>query len=410
MLPLSCDWLALSLRLRSSVMHPPEGYKWAYYSPTNVWASRWCLFNEFGEKIFTLLFQPRQSIIHANAAVLEVANEWLYHGIGQLGILNLLSTMVDYQITGISRLDLACDFNPNAHQVSVIRGLNDGSLYVGGKQNGNGWWHIQHDKFYPREWQGRVPHDMNWGHKTSDVRWKLYYKTKELRDAAGGSGWDKPYIVDMWRENNMDITNVWRLEVSIHNCNNFNFKGEKLTYERYRHSGSDLFQALYTSRFKVCKDEGHRDKSNDTRVHFLDVGALNDAFKVRRNDTLTEHNGRLTLLRHLCNDIQREEVLLDDVSREAIINAVGSIIEQDRFHRYFREVVGMEYDDWVEWLRVKAYYYGEENRQKTQEDNTIMEMAMLDAGLVIDHTQSLSALNPKKSHNNQLKIQYNDTE
>lgn len=409
MLPLSCDWLALSLRLRGSVMHPPEGYKWGYYSKTNVWESRWCLFNEYGEKVFTLLFQPRQSIIHADCAVLEVANEWLYHGMGQKGILDLLSNVVDYQIMGISRLDLAVDFNPDSSQVAVIRGLNDGTMYVGGKRNGNGWWNELNDNFYPEVWRGRVPHDMNWGHKTSDVRWKLYYKTKELRDAAGGHGWDKPYIVDMWREHGLDVTNVWRLEVSIHNCNNFNFKGDKLTYDRYRHTGSDLFQALYTSRFKVSLDEGHKDRSNNPQVHFLDIGALRGAFKVRRKEALAEHNGRLTLLRHLCNDVQSEQVLLDDVSREAVIAAVGSIIEQDRFHRYFREVVGMEFDDWTEWLRVKAYYYGEENKQKSIEDNTIMEMAMLDAGLVIDHTQPATASKDKKHNINQLKIQYNDT-
>ena len=56
-LPLSCDWLALSLDLKTVVSGCPTGHRWFYYSPTNVWQSRWCLYNDYGDKIFTLLFQ-----------------------------------------------------------------------------------------------------------------------------------------------------------------------------------------------------------------------------------------------------------------------------------------------------------------------------------------------------------------
>ena len=380
-LPLSVDWLALSLRLEERPSGCPAGHRWAFYSPTNVWASRWCLFNEYGEKIFTLLFQPRQSIIHPRAALLEVANEWLYHGLGISGILLKFAEVCRFQIQGISRLDLAVDFNPDTMQAEIIRGLNTGKYYVAGKSNGNGWWHVNRDKFYPEMWQGRIPHDMNWGHKTSDVRWKLYYKTKELRDNASNAGWDKPYIVDMWRDVGLDVTNVWRLEASIHNCNTFNFMGERLTFDRFMHSGSDLFQALYTSRFTVALDEGHKDKTNDKRVPLLDVGELRDAFKVRRNDSLVEHNGRLTLLRHLVNDVQKEEVLISDVAREAVVEAIEKIMEQDRFERYFEAMTGQTFDDWREWLRVKAYYFGEEHLP-TQEDDTIVEMALVEAGVI----------------------------
>ena len=396
MLPLNCDWLALSLRLQDRPSGCPAGHKWAFYSPTNVWASRWCLYNDYGDKVFTLLFQPRQSIINAQAAVLEVSNEWLYHGLGQSGCLSLLAQVVTFQITGISRLDLAVDFNPDEAQADIIRGLSDGRFYVGGKRNGSGFWSTIKDDNLATRWQGRCPHCQSWGPKTSDVKWKLYYKTKELRDAVGGHGWDKPYIVDMWREAGLDVTDVWRLEVSVHNCNNFNFMGERLTYDRYLHQGDELFKALYTSRFQVSKNEGHKDKSNDERVEFLPVGALHDAFKVRRHDTLAEHNGRLTLIRHLCNDVQKEEVLLSDAAREAVIAAVGDVLENDRSHNYFQEVVGQGYDDWVEWLRVKAYYFGEEHLP-SQDDGSIMEMAMLQAGLITDHSEENNPLGTPSS-------------
>lgn len=398
LIPLSTDWLALSLDLKSSVVGVPNGHTWAYYSATNVWNSRWCLFNEFGEKIFTLLFQPRQSIIRGSAALLEVANEWLYHGIGEKGVLGLLAEVCKFEVTGISRLDLAADFCPSKRQKHIIEGLAKGKYYVGGKRNGSEFWSVIKDEYFPEMWQGRIPHCQSWGHKTSDVQWKLYYKTKELRDAVGGKGWDKPYIVDMWRDVGLDERNVWRLEVSIKNCNNFLFMEDKLTYERYRKSGSDLFQALYTSRFDVRRVQGHVDKSNDLQVPLLPVGRLSDAFKVERKDTLAEHNGRLSLIRHLVNDVQKEEVLLSEVSRESVLQTIEDVMEEDRFYKYFVAMVGEDFESWREWLRVKAYYFGEENIKPAMLDNQI-ERALLEVGVLRpeEGVKSLSAPNPQKS-------------
>lgn len=415
MIPLSVDWLALSLRLEDMPIGCPDGHRWAYYTPTPVWASRWCLYNDFGEKVLTLLFQPRQSILHPRTALLEVANEWLYHGIGFTGVLSLLSEVVKYRITGISRLDLAADFTPDDNQASIIRQLASGEMYVGNKRNRVPWYNTIHDDFLPARWQGETPHSQTWGHKTTDVRWKLYYKTKELRDACGGKAFDKPYIVDMWREVGLDIADVWRLEVSVHNCNNFNFMGDRLSYERFLSSGSDLYQALYTSRFQVYRNQGHKDRSNDEKVSFLDVGALRGAFKVKRDDRLTEHHGRLTLLRHMYQDIQTEEVLLCDVAREATLNAMENIIENDRFEKYFEVMAGRSFDDWREWLRVQAYYFGTENLTKPmpamEDDGSKMEMAMLDAGIINDNTQeinplgTLSSKSHKSNEGRQLKIE-----
>lgn len=411
LIPLSVDWLALSLRLEAMPVGCPEGHRWAYYTQTNVWASRWALFNEFGDKVFTLLFQPRQSILHPRTALLEVANEWLYHGIGFGGVLSLLGQCVRFRVTGISRLDLAADFNPDEHQEEVIRSLADGRMYVGNKRNRVPWFSTIHDAALPTRWQGETPHSHTWGHKTTDVRWKLYYKTKELRDAAGGKGFDKPYIVDMWKEYGLNVTDVWRLEVSVHNCNNFNFMGDKLTYERFCKSGSDLYQALYTSRFQVHRNEGHKDRSNDSEVEFLPVGRLSGAFKVRRSEALTEHNGRLTLLRHMYHDIMEEQVLISDVAREAVLDAMEQIIEEDRFHRYFVAMAGQSFEEWREWLRVKAYYFGVENLKPIQDDGSKMEMAMLDAGLVTDHTPpplgATSSMSPQRSATIQTKILFN---
>lgn len=379
--PLSVDWLALSLRLENRPEGCPSGHKWAFYSSTNVWSSRWVLYNDFGEKVFTLLFQPRSSVIKANSALLEVANEWLYHGIGFHGVLGLLSQVVRFQVCGISRLDLAADFNPDKYQEKIIKGLAVNKYYVGGKRSGSGFWCMNSDKFYPVQWIGRIPHCQSWGHKTSDVKWKLYYKTKELRDAAGGKFFDKPYIVDMWHDVGLDDANVWRLEVSIHNCNNFDFLRKRLSFDEFCRSGSNLFQALYSSRFQVRKNQGHKDRTNDELVQLLDVGKLSYAFKVHRRDVLVQHNGRLEMLRHLVTDVKKEQVLLSDVSRESAMATIEALIEQDRFEKYFEAMEGRSFDDWREWMRVRAYYFGEEHLPPVMDD-TIMEMALVEAGII----------------------------
>lgn len=415
-LPLSLDWMGLTLQLLSPVGKAPEGHKWACYSPTNVWASRWCLYNEYGEKVFTLLFQPRQSIIKSNRALLEISNEWLYHGIGVTGCLALLEKCCTFGILGVSRADLAVDFCPDLAMKNVIFGLFRNEIYVAGKQNGNGWWSNRNDKKLAPMWKGFCPHDMNWGHKTSDVKWKLYYKTKELRDEAGGMGFSKPYIVDKWREFGMDIDNVWRLEVSVKHGNNFDYKGQPLTFDALMHDTEQLFKSLYTSRFIIRKNEGHKDKTNDAVVEFLPIGKLRDAFKVNREEHDVAHNSCLTLLRHLINDLQTEQVLMNDQVREAAIAMLGQLIEINQLGRYFYTIVGESYDSWVEFLRVKAYYYGEEyNKKHAGDDGSTLDAALVEAGMVRTPGEQFedsplgapSSRLPQRSATQQMPIMFN---
>lgn len=398
MLPLSLDWLALTLSLRSRVEKAPEGHTWCFYSGTNVWASRWCLFNEWGEKVFTLLFQPKSKLLAADSALLEVANEWLYHGIGVSGVMRLLSQCCEFVVRGVSRADLAVDFEPTESQADTIVKLANAQYYVAGKRNRVPWFQTISDDFYPARWQGEVPYNQTWGHKTSNVRWKVYYKTKELRDEAKGKGWSKPYIVDLWREFGLDERNVWRCEVSIHNANSFDCFGEKLTFEQLMHGNlSSIYSAIYSSRFIVRENQGHRDKTNDRVVEFLPIDDYRAAFKVRRNEVLVEHNGSLSLLRHLVADVMSEQVLLNEVVRESVLTTIESVLERDGLHRYFYEVVGDEFDSWREWVRVQAYYYGENELNKSVVEVPSIERVMIEQGIVNEPIESLAATSSRVS-------------
>lgn len=343
---LNNDWLAESIVLSGEERKPPRGFKWIEYSGTNVWGRRRCIFTTEGDKILTLLDKPKSSIIRPDAGLLEVANEWLYHGIGVSGVEKLLKYCCEYKCKGLSRVDLAMDFEPNEHQQDVIMGLSQGRYYVQGKRSGSGFWSTSNEKWIPECWRGKaIPHCQSWGHKTTSVKWKLYYKSKELRDAGGG-WFDKPYIVDQWRSSGFDINNVWRLEVSIHNANQLTFDGKPVSRDIWwKHTGQ-LAQALYTQRFVIRENNGHKDKSNDKLVGFLPVRDMTP-IRCKVTDSDDKRNGRLSLLRALVNSLSSESVALDECTVNGVVEHVRSLVQRDGLHFYFRGMVGKSLDEWA---------------------------------------------------------------
>lgn len=351
---LNTDWLAESVVLSGEERKPPKGYRWIEYDGTNVWKRRRCLFTDDGDKILTLLDKPKsEGFLSQDMGLLEIANEWLYHGIGVRRIEKLLNYCVEYKCTGLSRVDLAMDFEPNQAQQDIIMGLSQGKIYVSGKRSGSGFWSTNNDDWMPQCWKGKpIPHCQSWGHKTTSVKWKLYYKSKELRDAGGG-WFDKPYIVDQWREAGFDRDNVWRLEVSIHNANQLLFGGEPITRDVwYRHTVA-LAQSLYTQRFVVRENNGHMDKTNNKVVMFLPVRDLTPIrCKVPEGDR--QRNGRISLLRALVNSLDSESVAYDEKTVNGIVNHVDQMVRRDGLQYYFRGMVGVTFEEWAENVTATA--------------------------------------------------------
>lgn len=343
----SCDWLGLSLRLSGEVK-PIEGYIWREYSATNVWNKRRILYTEDGDKVLTLLNEPRSAIIAKNAALLEIENEWLYHGGGYWRILDTLRSAVFFEVIGISRLDLCVDFVPTKSQSDTIDNLYNGKYYVVGKRNGSNFWSRNKNPKLQADWLNReIPHNQSWGHKTSAIKWKLYYKSKELLDAMGGKFYDKPYIVDMWRINGLDTSNVWRLEVSLKHLNDYSIYGHPITLDWLDSNQLELFCQMYNQRFQIRKNQGHLDRSNDDEVEFLPIPKIEKTFQRNDPQSHRQHNGRITLLRHLVQSLDDEQVLLDSVSRNAVFDHIASILNRDNLHNYFLAITGQWFDEWV---------------------------------------------------------------
>lgn len=352
MIPLSTDWLSLSIRLLDDVQRAPAHHRWEVYEGgTNVWQRRRVLFNEYGEKVLTLLSNPKSIMLEPSLALVEIANEWLYHGLGVRSILTKLRWCVPFEILGLSRLDLAADFNPNARMARQIVGLGKGALEVSNKQNGSGFWSINNQDWIPDVWKGkRCPHCISWGHKDSDVKWKLYYKSKELRDAAGGGYFDKPYIVDLWRESDMDINNVWRLEVSIKHCNKLLFDGKPLSLDAWGNNTLRLFEALYTSRFQISHTGTRAKGYRCEHIPFLPVNKVT-AVKCRSYDGDRVSSARISLLRQLVKSVDEEEVRLDSPTLQDVLNTITGIVERDHLQRYFQGMTGKVYEEWRDEIR-----------------------------------------------------------
>lgn len=348
------DWLGLSLRIHGSIK-PLEGYTWQEYTPTNVWGERRQLYTNDGNKVLTLLSAPRSTMLEKSAALLEIENEWLYHGGGPDAILSLLDKSIHYEVLGISRLDLAFDFVPTKKQKDIIEGLAAGKYYVGSKRNGSLFWSTNtSDKLSPM-WTGRkIPHCQSWGHKTSAIKWKLYYKTKELLDDGGGKFMTKPYIIDQWRMADFDITNVWRLEVSLKHLNDYNLYGERISLDVLRVSRGEISAAMYLQRFKTYINEGHKDRTNDSEIEFLPIPQIGKAIEKRDAERIAERSGRITLLRHLVSSLEDEHVYLDTPTREGVLEHIAKIVKRDGLQNYFKVMTGEWLDEYVESVNKKA--------------------------------------------------------
>lgn len=366
------DWLALTVRFENVVdweqVPAPSQHRFRILGGTAVWLRRILLVNETADKVATILAEPRNHRMFApNVGLVEVANEWLYHGRGWEYIIFRLQQVVPFEVLGISRADLCADFNPTLAQRDIIMGLSQSRYYVQGKMNGAGFWSItppvsakanekQRRKalashLAPWAVGDRVPHSQSWGHKTSEVKWKVYYKSRELVEVE-----DKPYIRDQWECEGLDVKDVWRLEVSLKYPHRLLLADRPITWPLFNAEWPSILRSMYQSRFTVRRNEHHADRSNDTIVDFLP--ALSEggvSLRCRPSIAKSERYGRITLLRRLVKSLEDDAVLLDDCAREGCYALIESIVERDELQNYFTAMSGKELADFIEEGRVNAY-------------------------------------------------------
>ncbi len=260
------DWFAISVKFadgwKNRPFSLPSGWGALQMSPTAVWAQRWYIMDNEGNKVATFLADPRSSRIDCRCAMVEIANRWLYYD-DFLGISDIVLQSQPVATSGVSRVDLCCDFEMDKSKWGVFKRLATGKAYVKALRSGVVWWK-QMDG-------GRVPHQLSWGGFDSAVHWKVYWKWLELSE--GGEESMKPYIVDQWRAQGLSEKQTWRCEVSLTQCNRFRDvdTDRKVAVFDWYNDRARYWQGLYADKFVVRQNQGHKDKRNDTQVKFLDV-------------------------------------------------------------------------------------------------------------------------------------------
>lgn len=266
---ITCDWFSFSIRSYYKPAALPPQFEEEVQSGTNVFKRR-AIYTYRGAKVLTALSLPKSKILPQDMILVEVANRWLYD---YCELENILETMwPSYRFSNMSRIDLAADFEVNEHTMETIHRLSTGQYYVNGKKLGS---------MFFEDGKKRAAFDMNFGSVRSDVKWKLYNKTKEI--GATTCHCTKPWITSWWRSNGLPVDNIWRLEVSYH--------GEKFSDSEGNRVGlADLynvtmlrivFAEFYKHRF-VIKERGHTRRVNDKVVSFLNIWECQEEYVTRQ--------------------------------------------------------------------------------------------------------------------------------
>lgn len=359
------DWLSFSVTLELTggereqdeyTLSTPHDMKIAKCrTGTPQYRNRYYVLDHKGDKVFTLLTHPYASIIDPRNMFVEVANSFLYTSSHFNWVFPILAGIHQFTFQSLSRIDIACDFNPSQTQYDIIAAITCHSIYCGGKREGS----IFCDYVSTSEGNNiRQARCISWGSKNSDCKWKLYDKVKEIKqlDKSGKTWWDKPYIVEFWMLNGLDVNSVWRLEVSLTSASTYVWRDEKLGWNVLTMDVNlfskprwiTLFWDLYLSRFTLRRNEGHQCKKNDTIVEFLEVPEQ-DMERVREKEGAKRdrHVALSSTIRNLVKELDKCEVAANEVARQSLLETLYTIINVGHLEGYFAAMVGKRFEEWA---------------------------------------------------------------
>jgi hypothetical protein len=210
---LNCDWLQMHVVGPSleDFQNPMWEVKRTGQSKVfkNIYSIR---YKKHSRAVATYATDALEQIMSPGHGVLKIENFYLYQYASKLkDFVRWLLGRLHLKFIGITRLDLAYDFNSFCNRrdpKNFIKAFLNGKI-VKEKQS----------KFRVAGMHGDLNH-FNWitfGSKTSQVNYKLYNKSQEMRDET-----EKAHIVQDWKQNSvLDLAkDVWRLEFSVNSNTN----------------------------------------------------------------------------------------------------------------------------------------------------------------------------------------------
>lgn len=340
---MNCDWLQFSVRLENPEnveLECPEGFRIEIMQGNNNFRNRaivWRLSDS--SKWLTLLWSPYSRVIKPWIMTVQLGNMLLYKD-GIQSAFRILQNIVPCSFNSCGRLDICCDFQANTFEMDVIRCLWQGSMYVTKKQAGSEFWHSNNSN------DGRFVHCLSWGSKNSEIKVKLYDKTRELGVTPNNSHYEKPWIVNQWQSAGFDIQRVWRLEFSMQSSGQLRWNGETIKLNDIASSGwiMSIFIQLYHKRFIIRRNEGGRNghHNEDPQVILLVLPKTSDSLKWSgsQTDETTVSSEQIKLLRKLMSIIELPAVKCDDDMFNNLAKSILDLCEHRGITSYFCHCYG----------------------------------------------------------------------
>lgn len=366
---INIDWLAFSIQLIPSPLEKDShrfelidpallGFRLVELGGNNIYRRRAIIYAADGSKVLTLLFDPYSRVIAYDSCLVEVANSYLYDcpvnvgGVCYQGldwVMELLQHLHPFCFQCLSRLDVCCDFELTPARADFVRRLAANEIYVQRYAEGC----MFHDFEMLRGARvARVPKQLSWGSKHSNIKWKLYNKSLELFDyqTVGDQQvrqCSKPYIVRQWLAAGYDDSNVWRLEVSITPMAKYLYHGQPVTFGNLCNWFwlTDFYTSMYMSKFVCRRNEGHADRSNDTRVWLLGNHGFTDRLQVRPSRNVREVQEYVSCLRAAMLQRSKVEVQVSTAMLSLWTATAVECVRLGHLEGYFQRTYGYAIDD-----------------------------------------------------------------
>lgn len=338
----NCDWLQFSVTIEdidNFELYCPEGFRMEIQGGNNVFRHRAILYRcEDSAKFLTLLWSPYSRLIKRDLMTCQVGNMLLYNG-GIKYAYRLLLECVPCYFNSMGRIDVCLDFATDDFIMSVIRKMWTGEYYIQGKREGSAFWHLANDA------KQQFVHCMSWGSKTSEIKVKVYNKTRELGITDDNIDGDKPWIVRQWITASLDIRKVWRIEFSLCSSGQLRWQGQPIILDNVVSSQwlIDVFLSLYNRRFVVRENLGMRQgHHNDDPIRvFLVLPKSSEMLRWGgTEDEPTATSDQITLLRRLMGALELPAAQCSEQMFSSLANTIMDLCEHKGVTSYFSHVYG----------------------------------------------------------------------
>lgn len=336
----NCDWLSFSVHLREPEpeIMCPDGLRIELCQGNNVFEHRAMVFDSRGAKYLTLLWKPYSKVLPANLMTCQLANEFLYLPAGQ-GIkwaFEDLQRIVDCTFNAVGRIDICIDWEANDNRLEFLKHLNSGHYYAQHKSEGSTWWHEVSNGDYKH----KQLHCLTWGSPKSEIKVKIYHKSRE-QGLINGDTPEKPWIIEEWKQNGMDIRNVWRLEFSMQGAGQLRYKGQPIQLANVQDEFwlLNVLCELYANRFVTRINQGKRNghKNLDQRVYLFQLPPKAAGLKwAEPKGKDYELPASITLLRSLMRQVDNPVVMASRPMFEEYAYMVIHLVEAHKLDGYFR--------------------------------------------------------------------------